>query len=57
MGPTEVINSGSTHNFVDLKLVRRSNLLVEQFGQLKIMMADGGSLTTKGLCRAVSWEA
>lgn len=55
MGKVEVIilvDLGSTHNFVDTKLVKRLKLSVEQSCQLKVMLANGGSLTTRGLCRA-----
>ncbi|KAA3481086.1 Aspartic peptidase [Gossypium australe] len=52
-----LVDSGSTHNFVDSKIVKRGNLPVEQASQMKIMIAKRGSLCIQGLCRVVEWQA
>lgn len=51
-----LVDSGSTHNFVDYKIVKRGNLPIELAKQMKIMVANEGSLCTKGLCRAIDWQ-
>lgn len=50
-----LVDSGSTHNFVDSKIAKRGNLPIEPAKQMKIMVANGGSLCTRGLCRAIEW--
>lgn len=60
VGNTEVIvlvDSGSTHNFMDLRMAKRLNLVVESGSILRVMVANGVRLSTQGLCRAVAWKA
>lgn len=52
-----LMDSGSTHNFLYSKLVRRLSLLVEQASTLKVMMVNGVKSSTQGLCKGVQWEA
>ncbi|KAK5840281.1 hypothetical protein PVK06_009172 [Gossypium arboreum] len=52
-----LINSGSTHNFVDAKLVKTLNLSVEHSCKLKVIVSNEGVLLTQGHCKAVSWTS
>ncbi|KAL4279050.1 hypothetical protein GQ457_03G026640 [Hibiscus cannabinus] len=52
-----LLDSGSTHNFLSLTVVKRLNLRVEKRNSLKVIIADGGRLSTLGLCSNVEWKA
>ncbi|KAL4335086.1 hypothetical protein GQ457_07G026120 [Hibiscus cannabinus] len=52
-----LIDSGSTHNFLSLGVVKASGLVVEKRHQLKVTIADGSSIHTQGICREVQWES
>lgn len=51
------VDSGSIHYFVDHKLTKTLNLLMEQEKQLWVMIANRGSMTTQGMSKAMKWEA
>ncbi|KAL4384325.1 hypothetical protein GQ457_15G019630 [Hibiscus cannabinus] len=51
-----LLDSGSTHNFISLKMVKRDGLRMNQKGQLRVTVADGNSMRTLGECRQVVWE-
>lgn len=51
-----LVDSGSTHNFIDNKLVNRVSLSVVCHEQLKVSVANGSCLFTRGLCQGVKWE-
>ncbi|KAG8483504.1 hypothetical protein CXB51_022371 [Gossypium anomalum] len=51
-----LVDSGSTHNFIDAKLVNKLSLPVAPQEKLKVTVANGTSLFTRGLCKGVSWE-
>lgn len=36
-----LVDSGSTHNFMDSKLVRQAHLSVDPTSKLKVLVADG----------------
>lgn len=48
-----LVDSSSTHNFVDSKLVKRGNFAVEPTNIIEIMVADAGILYTRGRCQAI----
>ncbi|KAL4346612.1 hypothetical protein GQ457_17G009440 [Hibiscus cannabinus] len=52
-----LLDSGSTHNFLSLAAAKRLNLRVERKISLKVIVADGGRLSTLGLCSNVEWKA
>jgi hypothetical protein len=57
IGTVEVVilvDTGSTHNFVDPSVARKAQLPVEEKGQLKVMVADGATLSSQGYCTAVT---
>ncbi|XP_012462801.2 uncharacterized protein LOC105782546 [Gossypium raimondii] len=51
-----LVDSGSTHNFIDFKVARRLKLVIEPVPCLKVSVANGVKLNTHGLCKAVEWE-
>ncbi|KAG8497362.1 hypothetical protein CXB51_008586 [Gossypium anomalum] len=51
-----LVDSGSTHNFIDAKLVNKLSLPVTYHEKLKVTVANGTCLFTRGLCREVLWE-
>lgn len=60
IGQTKVVvlvESGSTHNFIDFNVAKRLNLAVESRSTLRVMVVNGVRLSTQCLCRSVSWEA
>ncbi|MBA0845029.1 hypothetical protein Goarm_022260 [Gossypium armourianum] len=48
-----LVDSGSTHDFIDAKQMHRLSLLVLQQDQLKATVANGSCLFTRGLCNGV----
>ncbi|XP_012477702.1 uncharacterized protein LOC105793326 [Gossypium raimondii] len=51
-----LVDSSSTHNFIDTRLVNRLSLLVWHQEQLRVFVANGICLFTRGLCKGVTWE-
>lgn len=49
-----LVDSGSTHNFINARLVSRLSLPVMHQEQLKVSVANGESLFTKEVCKGVS---
>jgi hypothetical protein len=49
-----LIDTGSTHSFVDPNVAKRAKLAADQKGQLTVMVADGATLSCHGRCSAVS---
>lgn len=49
-----LVDSGSTHNFIDAKLVNKLSLPVTPQEKLKVTVANGTCLFTRGLCKGVS---
>lgn len=50
-----LVDSGSTHNFLDSRLVFRLSLPVGQ-QQMRVTVADGRHLFTTGVCKEIEWE-
>lgn len=53
---TILIDSRSTHNFINPKVAKISGQLVEPTPELTVAVADGTRLCSKGLCRGFVWE-
>lgn len=51
-----LIDSGSTHNFIDPRVAKISGVVVEQTPDLTVTVADGTRLCSKGVCRAFVWQ-
>lgn len=52
---TILVDLGSTHNFMDAKLARQSNLPVELSTKLQVIIADGGIMSTQNVFIFVQW--
>lgn len=52
-----LVDSGSTHNFVDCRLVKQLHLSVDVSNKLRVMVANGAQLATLGVCRGLQWES
>lgn len=51
-----LIDTRSTHSFVDQNLAKRIRLPVEKMSQVNVMIANGDSIPCKGCCMAVSFH-
>ncbi|KAL4342538.1 hypothetical protein GQ457_08G013440 [Hibiscus cannabinus] len=51
-----LLDSGSTHNFISLAMVKRAGLGMSRRKQLKVSVADGNVMGTLGECPGVTWE-
>jgi hypothetical protein len=49
-----LIDTGSTHSFVDPNVAKRAKLSADKKGQLTVMVVDGATLTCQGHCSVVS---
>lgn len=52
-----LVDTSSTHNFRDPKLVSKLSLPIEHLEQLRVIVADGRSMLTKRTCRDVQLES
>ena len=50
---TILIDTGSTHNFLDQKIRERLALLIDREKSLKVMVADGSRISCNGVCKEV----
>ncbi|XP_061358034.1 uncharacterized protein LOC133302292 [Gastrolobium bilobum] len=51
-----LVDEGSTHNFVQERIVKFLGLEVQPIGQFKVMVGNEASLGCKGVCRRVGLE-
>ncbi|KAI4340536.1 hypothetical protein MLD38_025362 [Melastoma candidum] len=51
-----LIDSRSTHNFVDIGMVKGMNLLVETVPPIGVLVADGRSMVCRNMLRQFCWE-
>ncbi|KAL4301768.1 hypothetical protein GQ457_10G007190 [Hibiscus cannabinus] len=51
-----LLDSGSTHNFISWNVVKCLGLEMERRNRLKVIVADGNSLETLGVCKGVEWR-
>ncbi|KAL4387688.1 hypothetical protein GQ457_09G030390 [Hibiscus cannabinus] len=51
-----LIDSGSSHNFLSLNLVKKLKLRLSRRSQLKVTVADGNCMDTVGECTEVEWK-
>ena len=50
-----LIDSGSTHNFIDARMGIRLGCVMEKIGELKVATADGNELKCKEVYKGFSW--
>lgn len=53
---TVLIDTGSTHNFIDIKVARKLNLFVYPVLDMKVMVADGKKIEKVGKCHKVKLQ-
>lgn len=51
-----LIDSGSTHNFLDMEFVKRMGLEMENIATQAVTVADGNHLACQAVCKQFSWE-
>ncbi|KAH9292048.1 hypothetical protein KI387_042763 [Taxus chinensis] len=50
---TILIDSENTHNFIDPRIAKQVDCFVHPYSSFKVMIANGGSLSSKGKCHNV----
>lgn len=50
---TILIDSGSTHNFIDPRIAKQADCFIHPCSSFEVMIANGGTLPCKGKCRNV----
>ena len=50
---TILIESGSTHNFIDPRIAKQANCFIHPCSSFEVMIANGGTLPCKGKCHNV----
>lgn len=51
-----LVDSGSTHNFIDSKLAKKLYLPIEPVGKMRVITVNRGSLFAQVICKAVTWK-
>ena len=50
-----LIDSGSTHNFIDVRVTTKLGCVLEPIDELKVIAANGNELRCREVCKAFSW--
>ncbi|GKC38453.1 retrotransposable element Tf2, partial [Tanacetum coccineum] len=50
-----LIDSGSTHNFLDVFMGKKLGCQIRKINPLQVSMADGNKLTSESMCKGFSW--
>ncbi|KAJ7961759.1 Ty3/gypsy retrotransposon protein [Quillaja saponaria] len=51
-----LIDSGSTHNFINMELIKRLGLKIEHAKPIQVVVADGSKVAVDSSCRQLSWK-
>jgi hypothetical protein len=51
-----LLDSGSTHNFIDTEAAARVGIVLSKHGGLRVAIANGDRLTSPGCCRAMGFS-
>ncbi|XP_026454759.1 uncharacterized protein LOC113355983 [Papaver somniferum] len=51
-----LVDTGSTHSFIDSALVDKLHLHASPTGQMLVTVANGDNITSRGLCHNLHWE-
>jgi hypothetical protein len=51
-----LLDSSSTHNFIDTEVAMRVGLVLSEHGGLRVVVANGDHLTSLGCCKAMSFS-
>ena len=50
---TILIDSGTTHNFINLQIAKQADCFAHPFSSFKVMVANGRNLPCKGKCHSL----
>lgn len=50
-----LIDSGSTHNFLDANIPKRVGVLIQPSQPISVAVADGGHLISRAMCKQLHW--
>ncbi|GJZ10399.1 putative mitochondrial protein [Tanacetum coccineum] len=50
-----LIDSGSTHNFLDVFMAKKLGCKIQQIDPLQVSVADGNKISTTSMCKKFSW--
>ena len=50
-----LIDSRSTHNFLDVNMAKRLGCKMEKIGRMRVDVANGSSLACVAVCKGLSW--
>ena len=50
-----LIDSGSTHNFIDVRVTTKLGCVLEPIEELKVIAANGNELKCRDVCKSFSW--
>ena len=51
-----LIDSGSTHTFLDIDMAKKLGCKVEKIGPMRVDVANGNSLAYVSVCKGLSWN-
>lgn len=51
-----LVDSSSTHSFMDCHLLKRLQVIVDQPCRLRVNVVNGVHLVTQGVCSTITWE-
>lgn len=51
-----LVDSGSTHNFLDMDVARRLHCQLKRIPQMLVTVADGNKLTSDAVCKGFTWR-
>ena len=50
-----LVDSGSTHNFLDVNVVKKLGCKLEEVGPMRVDVANGSSLSCVAACKGLTW--
>ena len=51
-----IIDSASTHNFLDLVVAKRIRCSIQTTNPMKVVVANGTKITRDAICRQLTWN-
>ena len=53
---TILIDSGSTHNFLDPKVAKRTGCKIQRVSPMTVSVADGTKIISDDICQQLKWN-
>lgn len=53
---TILLDSGSTHNFLDLEIAKKMGCLIAEASPMRVMIANGNHLMSLHICHMLKWR-